>query len=116
VHPGPEHRRVIRQAGGLLESAKRSAEQGLGACRCSRGVGENRFLDEAGDVVVQVAADLCPQISTVGVMTGRSASSGRKTNRTRPRGAGSMVNRPSSSASAVSVRVAVRISTFTRES
>ena len=40
-----------------VQPAQRPTQQRLGARRRTRGVGEDGFLDEAGDVVVQVGAD-----------------------------------------------------------
>ena len=60
VHPGPQHHRVVGEVRLVVEPPERPAEQGLRARRRSRGVGEDRFLDEAGDVVVQVPADPYP--------------------------------------------------------
>ena len=102
-HLRPEHHEVVRRIVLGVEPPLRPAQEHLGARRSARGVGEDRFLDEAGDGVVQVALDPFPQISTVGVMTGLTSPSGRNTKRTSPRGAGSSVNRPSSSTSTETV-------------
>jgi hypothetical protein len=52
MDPCEQHGVVIRKVDLALEAAQCSTQERLGARRCARGVGEDRFLDEAGDVVV----------------------------------------------------------------
>ena len=57
VDPGAQHHRAVRELGLSLQAAQGPPKQDLGARGGARSVREDRFLDEAGDVVVEVRVD-----------------------------------------------------------
>ena len=107
---------VLRRVRLVVQPTLGPAQKGLRPRRGSRGVGEDRFLDEAGDVVVQVPADPYPSDLHGRRDDRANVTLGQEHEAHQPAGGRVDGEPPVSSTSAPIVRVAVRISTRTGES